>query len=253
MSITIFQQLGLSPNEAKIYDALLELKEAGVGAIASQTKIHRRSIYDAIKRLIDKGLVFPILTRGDSTYAPVDPDKLLEFIKEKELALNRVLPDLRARFEERRGSQEAYIYRGINGFKNYMRDVLRVGQDAYFIGAKLGWFDPRLAAFTGQFFKEVSRKQLRFHHVFDFEVKEKANDTEVKAILESLTEPYRFLPKKYGTASAIDIFGDYVVTFTGLRFQKIDEDVTLFVLHDQSLAQSYKVWFQFIFDRCDEA
>lgn len=245
MAIEILQQLGLSPNEAKIYEALLDLKEAGVGEISSRAEIHRRNVYDAINRLIDKGLIFPILTKGENLYSPVDPDKLLELVKEKETILNKALPGLRQKYEQRVGSQEAYIYRGIEGFKNYMRDLLRVGEDAYFIGAKLGWFDPRLKTFREQFFKEVKRKKIKFYHIFDHEVKEKQAEE-----IKKLQENYRFLPKKYSTNSGIDIFGDYVVTFTGLHFKRLDDNGTLFVLRDKQLAESYKTWFQFMYDMC---
>jgi len=243
MSVEILQQLGLSPNEAKIYNALLDLKEAGVGTISSKAEIHRRNVYDAMNRLVDKGLVFPILTKGEHLYSPVDPDKLLELVKEKEANLNKILPDLRKRYQKESSTQEAYIYRGIEGFKNYMRDILRVGQDGYFLGAKLGWFDPRLKTFREQFLKEAKRKKLKFYHIFDAEVKDKKPEE-----LKQLGNSYKFLPAKYSTDSAVDIFGDYVVTFTGLKFKKIDDSVTLFVLHDKQLAQSYKTWFQFMFD-----
>ncbi len=242
MSIKVLQELGLSPNEAKIYEALLDLKEAGVGAISTKAEIHRRNVYDAVKRLIDKGLIFPILAKGENLYSPVDPDKLLELVKEKEASLNKILPDLRKQYEERTGQQEAYIYRGIEGFKNYMRDILRVGKDVYFIGAKLGWFDPRLKTFLEQFFKEAKRKGINFHHIFDYEVKEKGKND-----LSNFGE-YKFLPKEFATNSAIDIFGDYVVTFTGLKFKELDDRVTLFVLRDEKLAESYRTWFKFMYE-----
>jgi sugar-specific transcriptional regulator TrmB len=109
MFIETLQELGLSPNEAKIYEALIDLNQAGVGEISSKAEIHRRNVYDAINRLIDKGLVFPILSRGENKYAPVDPDKLSELIKEKQTSLNKILPDLKERYEKEVSSQEAYI------------------------------------------------------------------------------------------------------------------------------------------------
>jgi len=247
MSVEILQQLGLSPNEAKIYEALLDLNESGVGEISSKAEIHRRNVYDAINRLIDKGLIFPILTKGENLYSPVDPGKLSELIKEKEVGLEKIMPDLRKRYEERVAKQEAYMYKGLEGFKNYMRDILRVGEDVYFIGAKLGWFDPRIKIFTEQFLKEAKRKEITFHHIFDVIVKEKGKD-----IIKNLETPHKFMPAEYSTESAVDIFGDYVVTFTGLDLKKIDVGVTMFVLKDQKLAESYKTWFKFIYDKCPE-
>jgi sugar-specific transcriptional regulator TrmB len=246
MSLEVLQQLGLSLNEARIYEALLDLKEAGVSDISSSAKVHRRNVYDTLNRLIDKGLAFPILSKGENLYSPVDPNKLLELIKEKEKSLEDILPDLNERYEKTLGSQEAYIYRGIEGFKNYMRDILRIEKEVYLIGAKLGWFDSRLKTFLEQFLKEAKRKNIKFRHIFDYEVKEKGLE-DIKNFDKS---SYRFFSKEYKTNSAIDIFGDYVVTFTGLKFKRIDDDVTLFILKDKKLADSYRIWFEFMFKAC---
>jgi len=253
MNEQVLEQLGLSQNEARIYLALLNFTEAGVADIAGYTKIHRRNIYDTLDRLVNKGLVFSIMSKGEHRYAPVDPDKLMELIREKEVTLEKILPELRDRFEKRGSKQEAYIYRGIEGFKNYMRDIIRVGEDGYFIGAKLGWLDPRLKGFLPSFEKEAKRKKITFHHIFDHEVKEILERKEV--IFDQKISPYRFFPKKYGTQSAVDIFGDYVVTFSGLsvkRLEYLQDDVTLFVLRDKNLATSYKTWFQFMWDSCEK-
>ena len=74
-------------------------------------------------------------------------------------------------------------------------------------------------------------------------VKEKGQEA-----VKILGGEYRFIPVKYQTESAIDIFGEYVVTFTGLSLKKIDDDVTLFILKDARLAESYRTWFKFIYD-----
>lgn len=80
----ILQSVGLSPNETKIYEVLLELGESSVSEIAIKAKIHRRNAYDAIQRLIDKGLCFEIISKTKNNYSPVDPDKLRELLAEKQ-------------------------------------------------------------------------------------------------------------------------------------------------------------------------
>ncbi|MBT6757380.1 MAG: hypothetical protein HN964_04305 [Candidatus Jacksonbacteria bacterium] len=248
MPVDELQSLGLSLNEAKIYETLLDLKESNVADIVTSSKIHRRNVYDTLNRLIDKGLVFPILTKGQNFYSPVDPDKLVEVIQEKQETLGGILPGLKKRYEARESTQEAYIYKGIEGYKNYIRDIIRVGEDGYFIGAKLGWFDDRIAPYEKQLSSEIKKKNLTIHNLFDYEVKEKYPE-----LIERKKEmgwEYRFLPKEYSTNSAIDIFGDYVVTFTGLGVKKIADDVTLFVLRDRQLADSYRTWFKFMFNAC---
>lgn len=250
MNTTILEQLGLSPNEAKIYEALLELKESSAGVISAHAKIHRRNTYDAIHRLIEKGLIFSVLAKGDHIYSAVDPDKLMELVKEKELSLEKILPDLRQKYTKDRQPQEAYIYKGIEGFKNYMRDILRVGEDAYFIGAKLAWWDPRMLSFTQQFLKEAERKNIKFYHVFDAIVETQGKDA--LAELDKRKLPYRFLPEKYNTDSTLDFFGDQIVTWHGISLKKLHDDVTLFVLRDKGLAESYKTWWKFMWESCEK-
>ena len=69
----IFENLGLSPNEAKIYETLVEHGEMGVSQVTSLAQVHRRNAYDAIRRLIDKGLCFETMSAKENIYNAVDP------------------------------------------------------------------------------------------------------------------------------------------------------------------------------------
>lgn len=246
MSSTIFESLGLSPNEAKIYQTLVEHGESSISEVATSAQIHRRNAYDAMRRLIDKGLCFEIFSQKENKYNAVDPGKLTELLKEKENELNELLPDLKAKFGQRLAPEEAYIYRGYEGQKNVWRDVLRVGQESYFIGAKGGWFDPHLKASAQAFFKEANRKKIKFIQLFDYEIKK--DMSEFPKNFPGKLE-YRFLPQKYTTNSGIHIFGDYVITYTGLGLGKLSKDVTFFVIHSKDLAESYRKWFWYMWEQ----
>lgn len=250
MNQELFEMLGLSLNEGKIYETLLERGEAGISDIAVSAKIHRRNAYDAIQRLVHKGLCFQIFSTTENRYNAVDPDKLVEILSEKQEKLLHALPSLKRKFGERFAPQEAYIYRGLEGQKNIWRDVIRVGKDSFFIGAKGGWFDPRIEAGRRAFFKEANRKKIKFIQLFDHEVKSQLADfpEHFPGQLE-----YRFLPKKYSTNSAIHIFGDYVITYTGLPIGKINDDVVFFVIHSKDLAESYRTWFWYMWEQSTEA
>ncbi|PIN79600.1 hypothetical protein COV16_03365, partial [Candidatus Woesearchaeota archaeon CG10_big_fil_rev_8_21_14_0_10_34_8] len=49
-------QIGLSLNEARVYESMLQLGEANVQTIAIKSKVHRRNVYDSLNKLIEKGL-----------------------------------------------------------------------------------------------------------------------------------------------------------------------------------------------------
>ena len=57
MDIKVFEALGLSNIEAKVYLSLLELGNAVANKVAEKSGIHRRTVYDALETLIEKGLV----------------------------------------------------------------------------------------------------------------------------------------------------------------------------------------------------
>lgn len=247
MAIDLFQDLGLSPNESKIYHALITYGGSGVSTISLRSKVHRRNAYDAVHRLIEKGLVYEVFSSGETVYEAVEPGKLLEFIQEKELRLQKELPGLLSAYRDHRAPQRAYIYKGIEGMKNFLREALKVGEDMYEFGAKGGWFDPRLATFTGWFLEEAKKKKMKFHHIFDWEVQNK-----IPHVPDIVGKPYKFAPKAYTSESAIEVFGDHVVTFTGLGFGKIEDDLTIFVMVSPKLAQSYRIWWQMMWDLLPE-
>lgn len=243
----ILNELGLSINEAKIYETLLKEGECTVSIISNRSKIHRRNIYDSMDRLIEKGLVFQVICKGENLYKPVEPNKLMELVDEKRTRLEKIMPDLMAEYASTPQLEASYIYKGIEGFKNYLRDILTTQEDAYFIGAKGAWFDPRLKTFLDRFLIDAKKRGIKYQHLFDYEVKDN-----IPFVPEAVGKPYKFLPKKYSTPSMIDIFGDHVVSFTGAGLAKISDDITIFVIISRPMATSYKTWFKFMWDMCPE-
>lgn len=242
----VFEEVGLSPNEAKIYEAMLSTGETSVAEISVKAKIHRRNVYDALHRLTEKGLVFVIFQKGENRYRAVHPQKLLEIVKERERNLSTILPELTKKFSSDPSSEAAYIYKGIEGYKNYRRDLVRVAEEAFFLGAKGLWRSPQIDqtfrdAHVSKFTKNIPHKVL-----FDPRVPE--------ILPEALADErgnYRVLPRGYETPGVVDIFGDYVVTFVSVGIGNIGDDITIFVMKNKELAESYKTWFRFIWDKCE--
>lgn len=246
MYAELFEEIGLSPNEAKIYETLLATGETSVSTISLKGNIHRRNVYDALNRLVQKGLVFPIFQKGENHYRAITPDKLMELLQEKQRRLNKVLPDLRKIYEEEPLTEAAYIYKGVEGFKNYMRDLVRVSEDTYFLGAKALWYSPQVdTSFLDNFQKTSKSKKLKYYTLYDPRVPEIFPEA-----LKNVGGEYKIIPKEYPTPGVVDIFGDYVVTFTSVDVANFGEDGTIYVMINKQLADTYRMWFQFIWDHC---
>ena len=247
MYTEVFQQLGLSKNEARIYETLLIAGELSIGQIATKSQVNRRNVYDSMNRLLEKGLVFEILESRESRYQAVDPEKLRELIKEKEKILLDILPDLNRFYKEKPHNDAVYIYRGIEGWRNYMRDIIRLGEDFYCIGAKGAWWEPRLQHFMPQFKKEAKRKKIGYYHLFDNEIKELGHE-----VLKNVGDNYKFFPKGYSTPAAIDFFGDRVNICSTLHVGGVADDVSITVIVNPVIANSMRTWFKFMWDFCPD-
>ncbi len=242
----ILQQIGLSLNESKVYEALLYLGESNTNKISVKAKVHRRNVYDSLNKLIEKGLVFESFVRGERFFKAMSPERLRERIKEQEIALDHYLPDMKKLHGALQSDAEAHLFKGIEGFKNYLQLILKEKETVYFIGAKALWLDPRLKIYLKHFTEQRKAAGITFMHLFDHEVEKQKPE-----ILKIVGKPYKFMPAKYSSPTCVDIFGDYVVTFVGVGVGELYEEPLLFVLKNKLLADGYRKFFQYMWDKCD--
>lgn len=243
------QTIGLTQSEAKSYLAILEQGKTTVSAIARVTKMNRRNVYDVLNTLLDKGLTFSIIGEKETLYAGVEPEKLLEMIQSKENALNLVLPELQTMFSREHIQEKAVMYQGIEGFKQYMQDVLTVGEDVRSMAVKAGWKSSELGDFTEWFEQERIKRKIKSYNLFEYEMKPVIEEKKPTYLLYSEN---RFLPKEYSTNSAFDVFGDYVVTHTDVYIERFDPNVKIYVMINRNLADAFRTWFQFMWDQCEQ-
>ncbi|MBU0907006.1 MAG: hypothetical protein KKD18_05040 [Nanoarchaeota archaeon] len=243
----LLKGIGLSSNEAKVYEAMLKMGEASVQALSLKSGVHRRNVYDSLAKLQEKSLAHESFVKGEKFFKPADPERLLEILREKEVVIGRRLPDLQNLFHFKESKVEAYFHKGIEGFKTYLQDILDTGETVYFIGAKAFWLDSRLEHYLYHFDKERKKRGIKFIHLFDAEVK-----VQKPEILKVVGKPYKFLPAKYSSQTAVDIFGDYVVAFAGVSVGELQETPIQFVMKSRTLADGYRKFFQFMWDFCEE-
>jgi len=241
MYLEVLQNLGLAQNEARIYETLLKLGESSVGTISTDAKVHRRNVYDSLNRLIEKGLVFEIIQKNENRYQAVDPKKLSEVLQEKQKNLDKVMPELEKLYQGTPHKEEVYIYRGIEGFKNYMRDILRIGKDIHVIGAKAQLNSPSLRSFLPYFKDECKKQGITVFNLYDAELR----DTEHIGFLD---ETYKFLPEGYSSPSTVSILDDRVFFFSGISVGNFREDVAFTVIINPEIAEAHRAWFRRMWD-----
>lgn len=246
----LLREIGLTPNEAKVYEALLYLGETTTNQLTLKSKVHRSNVYDALNKLAEKGMASEIFMKGEKRFKAVHPNRLLEIEKEKELKIQKAIPKMEKLFSSFKEKETAKLYKGINGVKNYLQDVLDTKETVYVIGAKAFWLDPRLKYMMLKFRRESKRLGIKFRHLFDHEIRTQKRD--ILKLAGRLGKDYKFLPKDYSSPTAIDIFGDYVVTFVGVKPGQLEAEPVQFVMKSKKLAEGYKKLFECLWNECAE-
>lgn len=241
----ILQKIGLPRNEAKIYETLLREGELTVGIIANKSKVHRRNVYDSLRKLIEKELVFEIPHQNEMSYRAADPEKLMEIVNEKESVITALMPNLEKIYNNTPRNQDVCIYRGTEARKNEMNDILRFGGDIYFIGAKGAWLHESLRESFSSFARAANKKNVKFHILFDAEMKGKQN--EFKQFLKNFE--CKFLPPSYSTTCDITIYDNKVSISSGVRLKSFDtKEDTFTVTINKPVADSMRTWFKFLWN-----
>ncbi len=117
------EKAGLSPKEAKVYIALLELGGGAYpAALAKQTKLSRSSVYMVLMHLSVKDLVNEIKKKNKQFYQINNPKKLISLSKgklttvEDEIdAAKNVLPELEGLFNALEYKPKVTYYEGVEG------------------------------------------------------------------------------------------------------------------------------------------
>jgi sugar-specific transcriptional regulator TrmB len=132
--LEVLKDAGLTGNEARIYLSLLQYGTSTAGATTNKTGIHRRCVYDAMDRLIEKGLVGYIIRENRRYFEVSNPEHLLAILQEKEKEIISILPKLHAMYE---GSekQDVKVFKGRKGARAIYDDIIKTGEDYYALGA----------------------------------------------------------------------------------------------------------------------
>ncbi len=218
--------IGLTNTEAKLYVVLLELGKAQAGILSRKTGIHRRSVYDALERLIKKGLASYIKENDKRYYLPTDPKRVQEIIDEQKEEVYGIMPALQARFREPAEKQETVFYRGKEGIKTIFEDQIRDGKEVYIIGAS-----------------HQAKELLKFYlpHYTDKRIKKKIKLYALYAgERHSAAIPWaevRYLPSAFASLASTSIYGDKIAIVVWMQ-----EPVGI-LIKQAEVAKAFKNYF----------
>jgi sugar-specific transcriptional regulator TrmB len=233
MKEQILEDMGLTHAEAQIYLILLEKGASLAGMISRHTGIHRRSVYDAIERLIQKGLVSYIKSNNRKYFEAVSPERLLEIHHKREEDIKTVLPDLKAMQQMSQEKGETLFFRGKASLKSAFDDQLEVGEEICIWGASTKAHEV-LQFYFPHFDKVRIKKKIKARIIFN--ESDKKHDYPPNIPLAEI----RYVPKEVASDTAVNIYGKNTLIVTWKH------EPTGILIREENVAGGFRNYFEFM-------
>lgn len=238
MDEKVLRDIGLTDAEIKVFIELSKRESAMASEIAVKVGICRTNIYDLLESLIKKGLVSYIIKANRKHFIASKPQKLLDYLKEREELIKEqekqiqdLIPILLKLRQPTKEELKAEIYRGKEGLKTLLNDMLNEKKTIYYLGYSaisqeimpyflIHWHKRRAKLKINR--KILTKEQMRGE--------------------EAMSKPFteaRYLPDEYNTPISTMIYGQKIWVLI-----PSDGDHISLLIESKKLSQSYHTYFE---------
>lgn len=130
----IYEELGLTKNEAKVYEVLVKFGKLGAGEISGKADVSYSKIYNILDSLINKELV-NVIPEKSKKFVPSDPQSLIKLIEEKRAKLDKAKDKVKEmkKFYEIKEKNPVIMSFGKKGFYKIVTELKEVKSYRYVI------------------------------------------------------------------------------------------------------------------------
>lgn len=234
MQTNALTEAGLTQSESSVYIAL-ELGTSRAAPIIQKTQLQMSVVHRALNSLIEKGLINFVMEGKHRVYQGTDPKILLRFMDEKKQRIEDILPELQKHRSLAATTENATVYKGINGIKEAYEIMINSPGKEYLT---FGGGPPTAEVMGFHFWMNLHRRRverkLKSRQVFDLSVKN-IGGTEIEKL--PLTK-IRYVPADFAQFQETVIVGDIVciAVFTKTPYA--------LVINDVAVANGYKKYFE---------
>ncbi len=232
-------KIGLSNREADAYLALLQLQEATVKEIADKTKESRTHLYDTLKSLIDRGLVSYVIKNDTKYFHAAPPEKLLDYLKEKESSVLTILPVLKELHKPKFKKPTVEVYEDKEGMKTILHDIVRTKKEWIAIGSTGRGPQVLPEFFIERFHKDRVKNKIRLKVLCNSTQQGKKRGREFSQY--PLTE-VKYLPKTHQSPTTVYVYGDKTAVLMWLTENK----PFAILIENEEIADSFRSYFHLL-------
>ncbi len=231
--------IGLGKNEVEVYTYLAETGTSSVLDISKKTSIHRSNIYDALRQLVNKGLVFEI--KGDKKlFHARSPDSLQDYLKHKQLELSEIISEYKKRYHPQSEDSMVKLSKGIFALREAITSLLETNDNILTYGIPVKASEI-IGPVMKDFHKERTKKEIIMKHIYNSD-----SISRVKHLNKMKFTEARVFPSKYDSHVTTTISGDRLLFYI---WGANDHDVTILELKNNELAEPYKKYFEVLWKK----
>lgn len=231
--IESLKNLGLNETEASIYLQLIKKGKLTAIEISKETKIHRRTIYDNLNILINKGLVSYFLEKGIKYFQAVNPKIFKRLQQEKDKELNKILPTLTSFYKNKKLNPNVSILKGSDSIKSILIEMIESKKEILWFGGGFQILNS-LNYSKDKLLKELSDLNIRI-------IQPTPSNKSFKKYFKK--NKLKFILKKYQTQTSFFVYENTIIIGS-----IINEDIFGIKIESSEIAQTYKNYFEMIWN-----
>lgn len=237
------QVLGMTKNEARVYESLVKYGPCKAGIIINKTDLHRNLVYQSLERLVLQGYATKVIQKGIWQFQITDPASLVTQLKRKERVVTGIMDEIKT--YQHKSAQQIVVYEGIESYREYwIRSLERIpaGTVDYAVGVLSNDEWIKLMGKSYQTYLELRLKKKIFWKTIHFNI----TPSELRMLkqLPDLTE-YRLWQREE------NFFGDFNVVHDTVVLQAVTDPPRIIEIRDPDFVKIFQNYFDMMWEKAE--
>ncbi|MDO8508216.1 MAG: helix-turn-helix domain-containing protein [Nanoarchaeota archaeon] len=231
--------IGLGKNETEVYSALVDMGTSSVLDISKKTKIHRSNIYDALRDLLQRGLIFET-NNPTKLFTSRPPQSLVNYLKQKEAELDSIVKDYESKQFRGKDQTKIKITKGNFALREAIFSLMESGQPISVYGIPKEAPDI-IGPLLKDFHKERMKRKIPMQQIYNSGAVDR-----VKYLNKLKFTEAKILPQKYDSFATTNISGNKIVILLW------ENEITVIEVVDEFMAKPYRNYFDILWRKAQK-
>lgn len=219
------QDIGFSEKEAKIYILLAQQRELSAPKIAFFLNIDRRTVYDLLNSLFQKGWISRKRVQNREVFSIINASIIAEEFNEKLKNFEKIIPELK--IKEKTDYPQINVLYGLKAIQTIVNQALKCKGEILLMG-RGGYLIKQLGESKYQYISKLNKLNWKMIQTEDYKNK------------EFKPKEIRYLPKRIKFDTAFLTFSDKVYLFSKY------EEIFLIEIINKAFAETFKEYFKLL-------